>query len=181
MKIKAAVLRKYFEPLSIEELEMAEPKAHEVQVKHLATGFCHSDLHHILKEIPLNLPAVIGHEACSRVEKVGPGVTKVKPGDIVIGCWLVPCGHCFQCLRGRPNICEGNMPYFASGNLLDGTSRFTDKNGQQGGSGQLCGWLRNSLDSSRTRRHSGSQAYQTTARTTLSARLLGGHGLGFSC
>jgi S-(hydroxymethyl)glutathione dehydrogenase/alcohol dehydrogenase len=137
MKIKAAVLREYFAPLSIEELEMAEPKAHEVQVKHLAVGFCHSDLHHIMKEIPLNLPAVIGHEACSIVEKVGPGVTKVKPGDIVIGCWLVPCGKCFQCLRGRPNICEGNMPYFAAGNLLDGTSRFTDKHGQRVGLGSF--------------------------------------------
>jgi S-(hydroxymethyl)glutathione dehydrogenase / alcohol dehydrogenase len=137
MKIKAAVLREYFAPLSIEELEMADPKEHEVQVKHLATGFCHSDLHHILKEIPLSLPTVIGHEACSRVEKVGHGVTRVKPGDLVIGCWLVPCGKCFQCLRGRPNICEGNMPYFASGNLLDGTSRFTDKQGKRVGLGSF--------------------------------------------
>ncbi|MBN1188757.1 MAG: alcohol dehydrogenase catalytic domain-containing protein [Dehalococcoidales bacterium] len=137
MKIKAAVLREYFAPLSIEELEMAEPKAHEVQVKHLATGFCHSDLHHILKEIPLPLPVVIGHESCSRVEKVGPEVTGIKPGDIVIGCWLVPCGKCFQCLRGRPNICEGNMPYFGSGNLLDGTSRFTDKEGKRVGLGSF--------------------------------------------
>ena len=137
MKIKAAVLREYFAPLSIEELEMAEPKAHEVQVKHLACGFCHSDLHHILKEIPLNLPVVIGHEACSRVEKVGAGVTGLKPGDLVIGCWLVPCGKCFQCLRGRPNICEGNMPYFASGNLLDGTSRFTDARGARVGLGSF--------------------------------------------
>jgi Zn-dependent alcohol dehydrogenase len=110
---------------------MAEPREHEVQVKHLACGFCHSDLHAWLGEVPTTLPMVFGHEACSLVEKVGPGVTSVKPGDRVIGCWMVPCGTCYQCLRGRPNICEGNMPYFLAGNLLDDTSRLKDRNGER--------------------------------------------------
>ncbi|MFH1646548.1 MAG: alcohol dehydrogenase catalytic domain-containing protein [Chloroflexota bacterium] len=133
MRIKAAVCREFGAPLSIEELEMAEPREHEVQVKHLATGFCHSDLHCWLGILPVTLPTVLGHESCGVVEKVGPGVTKVKPGDRVIGCWMVPCGKCFQCLRGRPNICEGNMPYFRTGNLLDGTSRYTDAKGKRVG------------------------------------------------
>lgn len=137
MKVKAAVCREYNVPLSIEELELAEPRQHEVQVKHLATGFCHSDLHCWLGEVPTTLPMIFGHEACAVVEQVGPGVTRVKPGDRVIGCWMVPCGQCFQCLRGRPNICEGNMPFFIAGNLLDGTSRFTDSKGERVGLGNF--------------------------------------------
>lgn len=137
MRVKAAVLREYGAPMSIEELELAEPREHEVQVKMLACGFCHSDLSVWLGHIPQDLPMVPGHESCAVVEKVGPGVTKVKPGDRVIGCWMVPCGKCFQCLRGRPNICEGNMPFFQAGNLLDGTSRFTDKNGERVGLGSF--------------------------------------------
>ena len=133
MKVKAAVLREFGAPLSIEELELAAPRAHEVQVKLLACGYCHSDLHCQEGTVPSSLPTILGHEACAVVEETGPGVTRLKPGDLVIGCWMVPCGKCFQCLRGRPNICEGNMPFFFGGNLLDGTSRFTDKNGKRVG------------------------------------------------
>jgi Zn-dependent alcohol dehydrogenase len=129
MKVKAAVCREFGAPLSIEELELADPREHEVQVKLLACGFCHSDLSHWLGTFQSPLPCVFGHEACGVVEKVGPGVTKLKPGDRVIGCWLVPCGRCFQCLRGRPNLCEGNIGFLRNSLLLDGTSRFTDKNG----------------------------------------------------
>jgi S-(hydroxymethyl)glutathione dehydrogenase/alcohol dehydrogenase len=131
MKVKAAVCRKYGDPLYIEELELAAPKEHEVQVKILACGFCQSTLHCWTGQLPVPLPMVFGHEACGVVEKVGPGVTKLKPGDRVIGCWMVPCGKCFQCMRGRPNLCEKSIEYFRSGDLLDGTSRFTDKHGKE--------------------------------------------------
>ncbi len=127
MKIKAAVLREFKKPLSIEELELAEPKANEVLVKYIATGFCHSDLHVMLEEIPVPLPMVLGHESAGIVEKVGPGVTKVKPGDHVVCTWMVPCGRCFQCLQGRGNICEGHFGAFLGGKLLDSTSRLKDK------------------------------------------------------
>jgi len=133
LKVKAAVLRQFGAPLSIEELEMEAPHAHEVQVKMLACGYCHSDLHCQEGTVPSSIPTIIGHEACGVVEKVGSGVTGLKPGDCVIGCWMVPCGRCFQCLKGRPNICETNMPFFMAGNLLDNTSRFKDKNGKRVG------------------------------------------------
>jgi len=135
MKTKAAVLREFKKPLSIEELELAEPKANEVLVKYVATGFCHSDLHVMLEEIPVPLPMVLGHESAGIVEKVGPGVTKVKPGDRVVCTWMIPCGKCFQCLQGRGNICEGNFGPFLQGRLLDGTSRLKDKSGKDIGHG----------------------------------------------
>ncbi len=137
MKIKAAVLRQYRTPMKIEELELDEPHEKEVQVKMLACGFCHSDLSVWLGHIPQDVPMVPGHEACGVVEKVGPGVTKLKPGDRVIGCWMVPCGHCFQCRRGRPNLCDTAKVFFQNGSLLDGTSRLKDKNGKRIGMGSF--------------------------------------------
>ena len=137
MKIRAAVLREYGVPMEVEELELDEPREKEVQVKMLACGFCHSDASVWLGYIPQDIPMVPGHEACAVVEKVGPGVTKLKPGDRVIGCWMVPCGYCFQCRRGHPNLCETSMKHFQEGNLLDGTSRLTDKNGKRVGMGSF--------------------------------------------
>ncbi|MBP1706895.1 MAG: Alcohol dehydrogenase zinc-binding domain protein [Chloroflexi bacterium] len=137
MKVKAAVLRKYGAPMDIEELELAEPREKEVQVKMLACGVCHSDISLWEGYITQDIPMVPGHEACARVEKVGPGVSKLKPGDRVIGCWMVPCGYCFQCRRGRPNLCETSAKFFQEGNLLDGTSRLTDRNGKRVGMGSF--------------------------------------------
>jgi Zn-dependent alcohol dehydrogenase len=137
MQIKAAVLRQYGVPMSIEELELAEPREHEVQVKMLACGFCHSDLSFWQGYITQDIPTVPGHEACAVVEKLGPGVTKLKVGDRVIGCWMVPCGHCFQCRRGHPNLCDTAKAFFQTGDLLDGTSRLTDKNGKRVGLGSF--------------------------------------------
>ena len=50
------------------------------------------------------LPLVAGHEAAGIVEELGPGCTKVKKGDHVVGTWMVPCGECPQCRRGMGNI-----------------------------------------------------------------------------
>jgi S-(hydroxymethyl)glutathione dehydrogenase / alcohol dehydrogenase len=130
MKVKAAVARQAGAPMSIEEVELADPKQGEVQVKYEACGFCHSDLSFIMGWVKTPLPKIMGHEACGIVEKLGPGVTDLKVGDRIVAVWMVPCGHCYQCLRGRPNICENTISNFHLGVLLDGTSRFTDKKGK---------------------------------------------------
>ena len=78
MKVKSAVLRETNKPLTIEELELEAPRDREVLVKYAYTGFCHSDLHLMLGEIPIALPLAIGHEAAGVVEAVGEGVTRVK-------------------------------------------------------------------------------------------------------
>jgi Zn-dependent alcohol dehydrogenase len=130
MKIKSAVLRDTKKPLSIEELELDPPKEHEILVKYAFTGFCHSDLSVMRGSVYMDLPMAIGHEAAGVVEEVGNNVTKVKKGDHVVATFMVPCGKCPQCLRGRGNICTGNMGAFVNGMLLDGTSRLTDKDGK---------------------------------------------------
>ncbi len=105
--MKAAILRAYNQPLSVEDIEIDGPGPGEVLVKTVATGVCHSDLHCIDGALPVPPPSVLGHEPAGVVEAVGEGVTHVAPGDHVIGCLSAFCGTCEFCLRGDPNLCGG--------------------------------------------------------------------------
>ena len=67
----------------------------------VASGVCHSDLHFVDGYYPFPAPAVLGHEAAGIVEAVGPQVDYVQPGDHVIACLSVFCGHCDKCMTGR--------------------------------------------------------------------------------
>jgi len=105
--MKAAVMRAWKAPLTIEEIDIDEPGPREVLVRTVAVGVCHSDLHVLEGSLPMPPPAVLGHEPAGIVEAVGPGVLHVKPGDAVIGCLSAFCGSCFYCLSGQPNLCGG--------------------------------------------------------------------------
>lgn len=130
MKMKAAVLREYNKPMSIEEVELAPPKEHEVLVKTVFTGWCKSDYIIYNGRIKLPLPIVLGHESAGIVEDVGPGVTTVKKGDHVAAIWCSSCGKCKMCTTGKETLCLTYTPLIGQGVLLDGTSRLTDSNGQ---------------------------------------------------
>ncbi len=104
--MKAAVFHGPNEPLTIEQVEIDKPMAREIVVKTAASGVCHSDLHFVDGLYPARAPAILGHEAAGVVEEVGELVTYVKPGDHVISCLSVFCGHCDQCLSGRPALCS---------------------------------------------------------------------------
>ncbi len=120
--IRAAVLHEFGQPLVVEELELDPPKAGEVGVRMAASGVCHSDLHVAHGTHPTSLPVILGHEGAGIIEQVGPGVTGLQPGDHVLLTWLPYCGHCRECVRGRPNICENTAWYDAT--MEDGTCRF---------------------------------------------------------
>jgi S-(hydroxymethyl)glutathione dehydrogenase/alcohol dehydrogenase len=107
--MKAAVFRGAHQPLTIEEIQIDEPREHEVLVRTVATGVCHSDLHFVEGLWPHPTPAVLGHEAAGIVERVGSEVTYLKPGDHVISCPSVFCGRCKQCISGHPYRCT-NRP-----------------------------------------------------------------------
>ncbi|XP_029453258.1 alcohol dehydrogenase 1-like [Rhinatrema bivittatum] len=114
--------------LSVEEIEVAPPKAHEVRVKILATGICRSD-DHVLSGVISNFqfPAILGHEAAGVIESVGEGVTKLKPGDKVIPLFVPQCGKCVCCKNPDSNLCLKNDIGRYAGLMADGTSRFTCK------------------------------------------------------
>jgi S-(hydroxymethyl)glutathione dehydrogenase/alcohol dehydrogenase len=105
--MKAAVYHGANQPLTIEDVQIEKPGPREVLIRTSAAGLCHSDLHFMEGKWPWPAPAVLGHESSGVVEAVGRDVTYVKPGDHVITCLSVFCGHCACCLTGRMSICEG--------------------------------------------------------------------------
>ncbi|XP_057648923.1 alcohol dehydrogenase 1-like isoform X1 [Chionomys nivalis] len=125
IKCKAAVLWETKKPFSIEDIEVAPPKAHEVRIKMVATSICRSDDHVVAGNHPAPLPAVLGHEGAGIVESVGEGVTSVKPGDKVIPLFSPQCGNCRICKHPESNLCVNSAQL--QGTLLDGTTRFTCK------------------------------------------------------
>lgn len=104
--MKAAVFHGAHQPLTFEQIEIDAPMAHEVLIRTVASGVCHSDLHFVDGLYPMAPPAILGHEAAGIVEAVGDQVTYVKPGDHVICCLSVFCGHCDMCISGRPALCR---------------------------------------------------------------------------
>jgi S-(hydroxymethyl)glutathione dehydrogenase/alcohol dehydrogenase len=103
--MKAAVLREVRTPLQIEEVRIGKPGPHEVLIRTVAAGVCHSDLHFIEGSYPTALPAVLGHESAGIVEQIGSEVRTVKVGDHVITCLSAFCGHCEFCLTGHMSLC----------------------------------------------------------------------------
>ncbi len=104
--MKAAVLHAPQQRMTIENVAIEKPKRREVLVRTAAAGLCHSDLHFIEGSYPTPMPAVLGHESAGIVEAVGEDVTYLKPGDHVISCLSMFCGHCEFCLSGHLSICQ---------------------------------------------------------------------------
>lgn len=104
--MKAAVLRERGQPLVIEDIAIDKPGPHEVLIRVVASGVCHSDLHIAEGKFPAPLPCVLGHETAGVVEAVGSDVRAVKVGDHVVTCLSGFCGHCQDCLTGHLSICQ---------------------------------------------------------------------------
>src|SRR5574341_1955383 len=100
--MQAAVMRALKAPLEIDDIGIGKPGRREVLVRTAATGVCHSDLHVVEGALPSALPTILGHEPAGVVEAVGSDVRDFVPGDHVIGCLSVFCGHCEYCVAGRP-------------------------------------------------------------------------------
>lgn len=104
--MKAAVFREVNVPMEIEEVEISKPGPREVLIRTKAAGICHSDMHFFNGTYPGQVPMILGHESAGIVEQVGSDVHYVKPGDHVITCLSVFCGHCEKCLTGHLSLCQ---------------------------------------------------------------------------
>ncbi len=126
MKSRAAVAWEAGKPLSIEEVDVAGPKAGEVLVRIVATGVCHTDAFTLSGADPEGMfPVILGHEGGGIVEEVGEGVTSLKVGDHVIPLYTPECGECEYCLSGKTNLCQKIRVTQGKGLMPDGTSRFS--------------------------------------------------------
>ena len=129
MKIQAALLTEAHQPLVVQEVELDENlRPHEVLVKIVATGLCHTDLAVRDAHIPAQLPVILGHEGAGIVERIGSNVTQVQMGDHVV---LAPasCGKCSFCQSGHPSYCIHLFTLNLPGPRADGSCPYHDKQG----------------------------------------------------
>ena len=119
--MKAAVVNRLGEGLSVEDVAVLEPGPGQVLVKLVATGVCHTDLHAADGDWPVKPtpPFIPGHEGVGEVVQVGEGVTDLHPGDMVGNAWLAyACGDCEYCRTGWETLCEQQKN---SGYSVDGS------------------------------------------------------------
>lgn len=123
-KAKAAVLRSIGGPFEIEDVEIAPPREHEVLVRMVGVGICHTDL--VCRDgFGLPMPIVLGHEGSGIVEAVGDKVQRVRIGDPVV-ISFDSCGACAGCKDAVPAHCDQFMPRNLSGSRVsDGTTALT--------------------------------------------------------
>ncbi len=124
MKIRAAVLEEFAQPLNVTEIELAEPRAGEVLVRLEACGVCHTDMYTASGADPSGYaPTVLGHEGAGIVERLGEGVSSVAVGDRVVTLFSPQCRKCEHCLSDRTNLCLAIREQQNKGYLPDGTTR----------------------------------------------------------
>ena len=126
MESKAAVAFEAGKPLSIETIQVDDPRPGEVLVEIKAAGVCHTDAFTLSGDDPEGaFPAVLGHEAAGIVRRVGDGVRSVAPGDHVIPLYTPECRACKFCLSGKTNLCQAVRETQGRGVMPDGNSRFS--------------------------------------------------------
>jgi alcohol dehydrogenase (nicotinoprotein) len=123
MTTRAAIVRGPGRPWEIADLELDEPKAHEVRIRFMAAGLCHSDDHLRTGDMPVRFPMVGGHEGTGIIEAVGPGVSRVAVGDHVVCSFIPVCGVCRYCSTGHQNLCA-QATNGSTGKFSDGGFRF---------------------------------------------------------
>jgi S-(hydroxymethyl)glutathione dehydrogenase / alcohol dehydrogenase len=131
VKIRAAVLEEFGQPLAVQAVDLAEPRAGEALVRLVACGVCHTDLYTASGADPSGYaPCVLGHEGAGVVERVGEGVTLVSPGDHVVTLFAPECGECVHCVSERTNRCVAIRDQQNAGYLPDGTTRLSRGGGE---------------------------------------------------
>jgi propanol-preferring alcohol dehydrogenase len=126
---RAAVVQRFREPLTIEQVPGADLAPAQVRVKVEACGLCHTDIHAAHGDWPVKPtpPFVPGHEGVGIVAELGPGVTEVGLGDRVAMPWLAyACGVCDYCVSGQETLCleQKNMGYSIDGGFGEYATAF---------------------------------------------------------
>jgi S-(hydroxymethyl)glutathione dehydrogenase/alcohol dehydrogenase len=126
MKVRAALLERFGEPLVVQQLDLAEPRAGEALVRLVACGVCHTDMYTASGADPSGYaPTVLGHEGAGVVEAVGENVRDVAVGDHVVTLFSPQCRQCVHCLSPRTNLCLAIREQQNAGHLPDGTTRLS--------------------------------------------------------
>jgi len=93
-------------PLALQAIAPPHPQPGEIRVQVTACGVCHTELDEIEGRLKARLPVICGHEVVGRVDALGPGACRFKPGDRVGIAWIYSaCGQCPFCRQGNENLC----------------------------------------------------------------------------
>ncbi|MQY27457.1 NDMA-dependent alcohol dehydrogenase [Nocardia aurantia] len=126
MKSKGALIWEFDQPWQIEEIEIGDPRRHEVKVQLEASGMCHSDHHLVTGGIPMaGFPVLGGHEGAGIVVEIGEGVEDIAVGDHVVLSFIPSCGKCPSCQAGLRNLCDLGALLLAGTSVSDGSHRVT--------------------------------------------------------
>ena len=126
MKIRAAVLEEFGQPLVVQEVDLAEPGPGEVLVRLRACGVCHTDMYTASGVDPSGYaPTVLGHEGAGVVERCGEDVSLLREGDHVVTLFSPQCGECVHCVSPLTNLCLAIREQQNLGYLPDGTTRLS--------------------------------------------------------
>src|SRR3984957_8230751 len=126
MRIRAAVLEEFAQPLVVQEVELSDPGPGEVLVRLVACGVCHTDMYTASGVDPSGYaPTVLGHEGAGVVERCGAGVSLLKEGDHVVTLFSPQCGECVHCRSPLTNLCLAIREQQNLGHLPDGTTRLS--------------------------------------------------------
>jgi propanol-preferring alcohol dehydrogenase len=95
-------------PLRLEDVPISEPAPGEILVRVNVCAICRTDLHVIEGDLPpVRLPIIPGHQIVGRIDAIGAGVNRLRPGQRVGIAWLrETCGRCRFCTSARENLCE---------------------------------------------------------------------------
>ncbi|ARJ07417.1 alcohol dehydrogenase [Cnuibacter physcomitrellae] len=124
--MRAAIWNGGSPELVIETIPVPTPARGEALLRVAACGVCHTDLHVMKAEVAFPPPAVMGHEVSGTIVEIGPGSapTDLRPGQRVVGAFIMPCTECEACRAGRDDMCEAFFEQNRlKGNLFDGTTR----------------------------------------------------------
>ena len=123
--MRAALLQSPESKLEIvDDVSLDAPQLGEVEIRITHVGVCHTDLSYVEGRIAAHYPIVLGHEVGGVVERVGPGVTDLVPGDKAILTSRPPCGRCYWCIRGEVHLCAKSTAML-EGTYADGTTRMS--------------------------------------------------------
>jgi S-(hydroxymethyl)glutathione dehydrogenase/alcohol dehydrogenase len=126
VRIRAAVLEEFGQPLVVHEVDLADPRPGEVLVRLVACGICHTDLYTASGVDPSGYaPTVLGHEGAGVVERLGDGVSSLAVGDHVVTLFSPQCRECVHCRSPLTNLCLAIREQQNLGHLPDGTTRLS--------------------------------------------------------
>lgn len=100
-------LRDGKQPLELAEVATPVPGEHEILMRILCCGVCHTELDEIEgRTPPPRYPVIPGHQVIGIVQQRGKNANRFRVGDRVGVAWIYSaCGRCEYCLRGMENLC----------------------------------------------------------------------------